>query len=86
MIYVLTIRNKDAKVTYKGTPLHKLVFEFVSPDRDVAGAAIRDVLNECKAEDPYVHREFNDAIEETHYAESYHCNHLGVQIDWKEVS
>lgn len=85
MIYVLTIRNKDSLVTYKGTPLHKLVFEFVAPDRDVAGAAIRGVLNECRAEDAYKHREFHDALEETHYAESYHSNQSGLQIDWKEV-
>lgn len=86
MIYVLTIRNKNSIVTYKGTPVNKLVFEFVAPDRDVAGSAMRDVLNECRAEDAYKHREFNDAIEETYYAESYNSNQSGLQIDWKEVS
>lgn len=85
MIYVLTIRNKDSVVTYKGTPINKLVLEFVAPDRDVAGSAMREVLNECRAEDAYKHREFIDAIEETHYAESYNSNQSGLQIDWKEV-
>lgn len=85
MIYVLTIRNKDSVVTYKGMPVNKLVFEFVAPDRDVAGTAIRNVLNECHAEDAYKHRELYDAIEETHYAGSYNGNHCGLQIDWKEV-
>lgn len=85
MIYVLTIRNKESIVTYKGTPINKLVFEFVAPDRDVAGSAIRDVLNEIRAEDAYKHREVNDAIEETYYADSYNSSHCGLQIDWKAV-
>lgn len=86
MIYVLTIRNKSGlEVTYKGTPFSKLVFEFVAPDRDVAGTVIRGVLEDCHAKDPYVHREFNDAIEDTLFADSYNSSHSGLQIDWKSV-
>lgn len=85
MIYVLTIRNKDSVVTYRGTPINKLVVELVAPDRDVAGSAIREILEDCRAEDPYKHREFDDAIGETLYAESYNTSQSGLQIDWKEV-
>lgn len=85
MIYVLTIRNKGSIVTYKGVPVNKLVFEFVAPDRDVAGSAIREVLEECRAEDAYKHRQFSDSIEETHHADSYNSSQYGLQIDWKVV-
>lgn len=86
MIYVLTIRNKcGTPVTYRGMPVNKLVFEFVAPDRDVAGSAMRGVLEDCRAEDPYKHREISDAIGETLYAESYNTSQSGLQIDWKAV-
>lgn len=87
MIYVLTIRNKSGlQVTYKGTPVSKLVFEFAAPDTDVAITAIRGVLNEFKAENPYLQRIFEDAIDDARdYGDQYRNSHSGLQVDWKVI-
>ena len=87
MIYVLTVRNKSGlQVLYRGTPVAKLVFEFAAPDTDVAVTAIRNVLNEFKADDPYLHRVFEDAIDDAReYGDSYNNCHSGLQVDWKIV-
>lgn len=87
MIYVLTVRNKSGlQVTYKGTPVGKLVFEFAAPDSDVAVTAIRDVLQEFRATDGYLHRVFEDAIDDAREcAEFYSNNHSGLHVDWKVV-
>jgi len=86
MIYVLTVRNKSPYlVTYKGVPTVKFVFEFSAPDKAFAANVIQDILSDFQASDPYVHREFPDAMTEASYSESYNANQSGLQIDWKVI-
>ncbi len=89
MIYVLTIRNKSGlPVTYQNTAMSRLVFEFATPDSDVAMDAIRGILKEIRSTDAYLVRAIEEAVEDSRdkgYATSYNLNQSGLQIDWKEV-
>ena len=86
MICVLTIRNKSTEpVMYCGRPINKLVIEFPLEPHASAGDAIRSVLTQCSVNDPYLHRAFVNAIDESYFAKSYNDAEFGLQIDWKEI-
>lgn len=89
MIYVMTIRNKSGlTVNYKKSPMMKLVFEFATPDGDVAMDAVRDVLQDVNTSDPYLAsaiEEIKDDTRDSGFKDAYNFNLHGLQVDWKVI-